>query len=261
MTEQTNLPAIQGKIHTLRDRQVMLDFDLAKLYGVETKHLKQAVKRNANRFPPDFMFALTPDEVKNLRSQIATSRWGGSRKLPFAFTEQGVAMLSSVLNSDITIRTHHQQGETLEINREGQHLTSATLHSVGQGPTISSVGQRPTSAADNACRPKAYHPSGDARPTALIFFVRPNVGRCPTLLIQRISALVAGHQRTVSTDFRQALRSKVATLENGGRGQHAKQKNGQYKFRVTRGLGVRHFRRAHFLVTCNLKLVTLKGRT
>jgi len=100
---QTDLPSIQSKIYILRNQQVMFDFDLAKLYGVETKRLKQAVKRNIHRFPPDFMFTVTSDELKNLRSQIVTSSWGGTRYAPFAFTEQGVAMHSSVLNSKIAI--------------------------------------------------------------------------------------------------------------------------------------------------------------
>lgn len=81
----------------------MLDFDLADLYEIETKVFKQSVKRNIKRFPPDFMFELKLEEFKNLRSQIVTSSWGGMRYLPMAFTEQGVAMLSSVLHSDKAI--------------------------------------------------------------------------------------------------------------------------------------------------------------
>jgi hypothetical protein len=81
----------------------MLDFDLAEMYGVKTKVLNQAVKRNLSRFPPDFMFTLTRKEFEDLRSQIATSERGGTRYLPYAFTEQGVAMLSSVLNSEKAI--------------------------------------------------------------------------------------------------------------------------------------------------------------
>ena len=77
----------------------MLDFDLAELYGTETKFLKRAVKRNIDRFPEDFMFELTKEELENLRYQFGTSSWGGIRYLPFAFTEHGVAMLSGVLNS------------------------------------------------------------------------------------------------------------------------------------------------------------------
>ena len=84
----------------------MLDADLAELYQIETRVLNQAVKRNIKRFPSDFMFQLSKDEWTNLRSQFVTSSWGGTRKLPFAFTEQGVAMLSSILNSDTAIEVN-----------------------------------------------------------------------------------------------------------------------------------------------------------
>ncbi len=84
----------------------MLDFDLAELYQVETRRLNEAVKRNIKRFPKDFMFQLNVDEWIILKSQFATSRWGGTRKLPYAFTEQGLAMLSGVLNSDIAIQVN-----------------------------------------------------------------------------------------------------------------------------------------------------------
>lgn len=84
----------------------MLDSDLAELYGVETKVLIQSVKRNIDRFPEDFMFQLNEDEFKILRSQIVTSRWGGRRYFPYVFTEQGVAMLSSVLNSQRAIQVN-----------------------------------------------------------------------------------------------------------------------------------------------------------
>lgn len=97
---------ILSKIYLIRGQKVMLDRDLAELYGVETRVLKQSVKRNIERFPDDFMFELTKEEFKNLRSQIVTSRWGGERYQPFAFTEQGVAMLSSVLNSTQAIEVN-----------------------------------------------------------------------------------------------------------------------------------------------------------
>jgi len=84
----------------------MLDKDLAERYGVETKQLKRQVKRNINRFPKDFMFELTTREFENLRSQIGTSSWGGTRGMPMAFTEQGVAMLSSILNSTTAIEVN-----------------------------------------------------------------------------------------------------------------------------------------------------------
>jgi hypothetical protein len=86
----------------------MLDFDLSEMYKVETKQLKRQVKRNKERFPFDFMFELTEKEYQNLRSQIGTSSWGGSRYFPMAFTEQGVAMLSSVLNSRTAIKVNIQ---------------------------------------------------------------------------------------------------------------------------------------------------------
>ncbi len=92
---------ILSKIFLLRNQKVMFDFILAELYGVKTKILKRAVRRNKDRFPKDFCFQLTKKEYDNLRSQIGTSSWGGSRYIPFAFTEQGVAMLSSVLNRDL----------------------------------------------------------------------------------------------------------------------------------------------------------------
>ena len=110
-----NEDVLVSKIYFIRGNKVILDRDLASLYEIETKVLKQAVRRNLKRFPDDFMFVLTKDELKNwrsqfvtskhgnLRSQIVTSSWGGLRYPPMAFTEQGVAMLSSVLNSQRAI--------------------------------------------------------------------------------------------------------------------------------------------------------------
>ena len=97
---------IAAAIQIIRGQRVMLDRDLAELYGVATKVLIQAVKRNADRFPGDFMFQLTEQEFNNLRSQIVTSSWGGRRYPPFAFTEQGVSMLSSVLRSERAIHVN-----------------------------------------------------------------------------------------------------------------------------------------------------------
>ncbi len=91
------------RIYIIRNQRVILDKDLAYLYEVETKVLNQSVKRNSSRFPKDFMFQLTRKELENLRSQFVTSSWGGPRYLPFAFTEQGVAMLSGVINSEKAI--------------------------------------------------------------------------------------------------------------------------------------------------------------
>ena len=96
--------AIASRIYFIRGQKVMLDQDLAELYGVPTKRLNEQVKRNADRFPLDFMFQLTDEEWHILKSQFATSRsWGGRRKLPQVFTEHGVLMLSSVSNSDRAI--------------------------------------------------------------------------------------------------------------------------------------------------------------
>ena len=93
-------------IHDIRGYKVMFDFDLAALYGVETKRLKESVRRNIDRFPEDFMIELTREEFQELRTQSATSKRGGIRYAPMAFTEQGVAMLSSVLNSDKAIKVN-----------------------------------------------------------------------------------------------------------------------------------------------------------
>ena len=99
---------VASNIYFIRDRKVMLDRDLAELYELETKVLNQAVRRNIERFPDTFMFQLTLSEFEILKSQIVTSSWGGTRKLPFAFTEQGVAMLSSVLRSKKAIQVNIQ---------------------------------------------------------------------------------------------------------------------------------------------------------
>ena len=102
------LQIIHDKIYEIRGQRVMLDFDLAEMYETETKRLKEAVRRNPDRFPVDFMFELDTAEWSNLRTQFATSSWGGARYLPFAFTEQGVAMLASVLNSTKAIQINIQ---------------------------------------------------------------------------------------------------------------------------------------------------------
>lgn len=124
------LEIIQSKIYEVRGVRVMLDKDLAELYQVTTGNLNKAVKRNIKRFPPDFMFQLTKEEWDNLKSQFAISRdnlifqngtssWGGVRKLPFAFTEQGLAMLSGILNSDIAIYVNIAIMRAFVIIRQG----------------------------------------------------------------------------------------------------------------------------------------------
>ena len=99
---------IINKIYLIREQKVMLDKDLAEMYGIEVRVLNQSVKRNIDRFPKDFMFILTQKEFQSLKSQFVISSWGGIRKLPTAFTEQGVAMLSGVLNSPVAVQVHIQ---------------------------------------------------------------------------------------------------------------------------------------------------------
>ncbi len=105
MSKEISIPdeVITSKIYLIREQNVMIDSDLAELYQVETRRLNEQVKRNINRFPKDFMFRLTKEEWLNLKSQFATSSWGGRRKEPYVFTEHGVLMLSSVLNSERAI--------------------------------------------------------------------------------------------------------------------------------------------------------------
>jgi len=105
MSELVKIENIQEKIFTIRGVQVMLDRDLAELYQVETRRINEQVKRNIDRFPSDFMFQLTEEEFKILKSHFATSSWGGVRKRPYAFTEQGVYMLATVLKSKVATQT------------------------------------------------------------------------------------------------------------------------------------------------------------
>jgi hypothetical protein len=115
---KTELTNIEAMIYVIRGQKVMLDTDLAELYGVLTKNLNKAVKRNQDRFPEDFMFQLTAEEHESLKSQIVTSKVGrgGRRYLPLAFTESGVAMLSSVLTSD--------RAAQVNVHYENFHKTS-----------------------------------------------------------------------------------------------------------------------------------------
>jgi phage regulator Rha-like protein len=138
-----DLMIIENKIYEIRGVKVMLDFDLAEMYEVETKVLKQSVRRNSNRFPPDFMFRLTNVEanslIYSLRSQNVTSNKGGNRYAPFAFTEQGVAMLAGLLNSPKAVEvninimrafvrmrqyllTHTPQAELIELRKRIEYL-------------------------------------------------------------------------------------------------------------------------------------------
>jgi hypothetical protein len=103
-TSDVQIQSIDHSIYIIRGHRVMLDEDLAKLYGVKTKVLNQAILRNKDRFPEEFMFQLSESEFINLRSQIVTSSWGGRRYQPFAFTEHGVVMLASILRSKQAIK-------------------------------------------------------------------------------------------------------------------------------------------------------------
>ena len=128
---------ITGLIYLIRGRKVMLDQNLAELYGVETKRLKEQVRRNIERFPEDFMFELSKKEYENLRSQFATSSWGGTRYAPMAFTEHGVLMISSVLKSDKAVQVNiqimraftklrHLIFDNIELRREIENLRADT---------------------------------------------------------------------------------------------------------------------------------------
>ena len=108
MPNTISVDTVATKILLIRGKRVMLDRDIAKLYEVETSQLTRQVRRNIDRFPVDFMFQLTRDELQNLMCQIGISSWGGTRKLPYAFTEQGIAMLSGVLHSKRAIHVNIQ---------------------------------------------------------------------------------------------------------------------------------------------------------
>ena len=118
MASLVPVEVIERKIYFIRGHKVMLDSDLAELYSVPTKRLNEQVRRNKKRFPPDFMLELSSEEAESLRSQFATSKRGGRRYLPHAFTEQGVAMLSTVLNSERAIEVNIQIMRTFVKLRE-----------------------------------------------------------------------------------------------------------------------------------------------
>ena len=123
---------IESRIFLIRGRKVMLSMDLAELYEVEPRILIQAVKRNAERFPPDVMFQLTLQEFTNLKSQFVISSWGGRRALPYAFTEQGVAMLSGVLNSPRAIRVNIEIMRAFVKLREVLSASKELAHKLAQ---------------------------------------------------------------------------------------------------------------------------------
>lgn len=146
MSELLPQEVIEQKIFLIRGQKVMIDKDLAKLYGVSTTRLNEQVRRNLRRFPKDFMFQLTEKEVlfiqstmSNLRSHFAISSWGGRRYLPHVFTEQGVAMLSSVLNSEraidvniVIMRVFVKLRHIISTNKELVHKLTELEHKVGK---------------------------------------------------------------------------------------------------------------------------------
>ena len=132
-----DITVIQNKIYEIRGQRVMLDFDLAPLYQVQTKVLKQAVRRNIERFPADFMFEITIDEYNSLkdslRSQIVTSNKGGTRYMPFAFTQEGVASLSGVLRSPVAVNVYIEIMRAFVAMRNyltNQHVISVELSEI-----------------------------------------------------------------------------------------------------------------------------------
>jgi hypothetical protein len=160
---------IAQSIRWIRGQKVLLDSDLAALYGVTTGNLNKAVKRNSNRFPSDFMFELKPEELTNLKFQFGTSRWGGRRRSrPHVFTEQGIAMLSSVLNSERAIkvniaimRAFVKLRQILETNRELSKKFSELEQRVGKHDeeidAILEAIRQLTAPPDRPCREIGFH--------------------------------------------------------------------------------------------------------
>ena len=131
------LEHIKKSILEIRGMKVILDFELAKMYQVETRALKQAVRRNIERFPTDFIFELTEEEMKNLTSQLVTSSWGGTRHQSFAFTEQGIAMLSGLLNSEIAIEINISVMRAFVMMRQWAHHFNRRLRYACHGILLS----------------------------------------------------------------------------------------------------------------------------
>ena len=170
-------PAIEARIHEIRGLRVMLDSDLAEMYAVDTKILNKAVARNASRFPADFSFVLTSEELDNLRFQFGTSRsWGGRRYMPRVFTEQGVAMLSTVLRSrraiDVNIaimRAFVQLREMLSSHKElARRIDELETKYDGSFATVF-----------DAIRELASPPAGDQQRARIGFLAHPNAGKRP----------------------------------------------------------------------------------
>jgi len=158
------LERIERAIIVVRGEKVMLDRDLAEIYGVETKRLNEQVRRNRNRFPPDFMFQLTSGEAESLRSQIATSTKGrgGRRYLPYAFTEHGALMLANVLNSERAAQTSVQVVRAPQPRDEAAAIAGLQCGTGSKAGCAGAEIRRPVQSG--LCRhPKAYAPTGQAK--------------------------------------------------------------------------------------------------
>ena len=133
MNENKPTKQVESKIIVIRDTQVILDRDVAELYGVETRVVNQAVKRNGERFPEGYILQLTPDEYANLKSQVVTSNWGGVRKMPNAFTEKGLYILATVLRSPVAIETTIAIIETFTKLRQLARAMQQTNEDIANG--------------------------------------------------------------------------------------------------------------------------------
>jgi hypothetical protein len=166
--------AIESRIHTLRGVRVMLSADLALLYGVAPKALVQAVQRNRGRFPKDFLFQLTATEQRNLKSQSVTSSWGGARRArPYAFTEQGVAMLSSVLRSARAVNVN------VEIMRAFVRLRAVAASVADIGRKLDELEQRYDARFRTVFQAIRQLMEPPAMPRRRIGFVIPGAGTSP----------------------------------------------------------------------------------
>ena len=160
-TELMTVDNICNRVYIIRGQQVMLDYDLAEIYGYEVKRLNEQVKRNITRFPEDFMFQLTTEEDVNLKSQIATSSWGGKRKLPYAFTEQGIYMLATVLRGELAeqqsifiMRAFREMRHYIKQNQ--QFVTRSEMHLVSA--RVSEISVQMSNMADRQKKTEqAYH--------------------------------------------------------------------------------------------------------
>ena len=164
MAENTELMTVDNicnRVYIIRGQQVMLDYDLAEIYGYEVKRLNEQVKRNITRFPEDFMFQLTTEEDGILKSQIATSSWGGKRKLPYAFTEQGIYMLATVLRGELAeqqsifiMRAFREMRHYIKQNQ--QFVTQSEMHLVSA--RVSEISVQMSNIADRQKKTEqAYH--------------------------------------------------------------------------------------------------------